>query len=313
MKIKIFSTIIILLIAICCYINKPINNYQGFVFGTYYNIKLETRKNLLSEVEKVFDEVNNTMSVFKTESEINKLNNNLQIDASPELLSILTASEQVYNESNGAFDVSIGELVELWGFGKNREKDTPTEKQIEEVLSYSGFDKVKIKDNIVIKDDIRLKINLSAIAKGYAVDKVAEILDNNRVKNYLIDIGGEIKASGLKKNKPWRIGLANPLNPSENKMTFELNNTAIATSGDYQNFHIKDGVKYSHTIDTATGKPVLSNLVSVSVVNDSCMMADAYATAIMAMGYSKGIDFAKRLNLKVILIKNDGNVFSSLY
>ncbi len=303
MKLKIFSTIILFATIFCLYLYQPIKKYQGFAFGTYYNISVISKKNVSKDIASVIENINNQLSIFQKDSQINKLNSSKQISASKELIEVLSAAQIVWQQSNGYFDPSVGTLVELWGFGKNNQKSIPSANKINEVLEYSSFGNIKINGATISKSNIKTNINLSAIAKGYAVDKIAEALDARGISNYLINIGGEIKAKGSKKGTSWKIGLANPSSPSSNDQVFELNNMSVATSGDYQNFFIQDAQKFSHTINPKTGYPTKNTLASATVFHPSCMMADAYATAIMAMGKEKGEDFAKKNGLKVILIE----------
>ncbi len=302
MKLKIFSTLIVIFASFYLYINKPQKTYEGMVFGTYYKITTISKKDVSKEIATVFDTINKQMSIFNPDSNISAFNNT-NISSNAELIEILRASKQVWQQSNGYFDPTIGTIIELWGFGKNKHSKPPSKKDISNTIKHCGFDKVIIKKDLATKNSSNTKINLSAIAKGYAVDAVATALDNAGIKNYLVDIGGEIKAKGTKKSSPWKIGLANPIDPSKNSQVFELSNVAVATSGNYQNFYIENGKKYSHTINPKTGYPAKNSIASATVFHQSCMMADAYATAIMAMGKQKGEAFAKKLGLKVILIE----------
>lgn len=303
-----------LLVTVCSllyvYRASDMQIFEGQVFGTYYSIKAHTNKEVHNQIKQKYEDINQKMSVFTPNSEINLVNKSLEVNVSDELFDILKVSKKVWQETSGAFDPTMGQLIELWGFGANKTHSDISQAKITTVLQYSGFDKVNLEPNKVSKKDIRTRFNLSAIAKGYAVDEIAKILDQNGVENYLVDIGGEISAKGYrdKKSQPWKIGLATPLNPNKNALVLELENMAVATSGDYYNFFVKDGKKYSHTINPKTGRPVEHNLASVTVFNSSTMLADAYATALMVMGEDEGIKFAKKHHIKAIFFNHNGEI-----
>lgn len=312
---KYISILAIVLIALL-YVRQNSSPYKiikGEVFGTYYSIKIKTKDNINELKDKIQVELENTnkhMSVFEEDSEINKINNaeaGIWIPISPSLSSVLRNSQKVYEQSQGAFDPTVGKLVELWGFGVNKEHVVPSSKAIKDVLSYTGLDKIKFNYDFsqLKKEQKNTYINLSAIAKGYGVDKVAQVLQQNGYYNFIIDIGGEVRVSGRrsKKLKGWKVGVASPQkNNPHNVLIVALRDYSVATSGDYRNFFTKDNKKFSHTISSKTGYPVENDLTSVTVFHKECMLADAYATAIMALGGNKGLKLANKLNLAVVLL-----------
>ena len=295
---------------------SPIQELNGVIFNTYYKIKFQNKhipQGLENAINNELENINQTMSVFRNDSKLSKLNKapaNQKIFLSASLAEVLKAADIVNKKSKGAFDPTISPLIEAWGFGRKKDTYTLSDDEIKKKLSYSKFSKLKFaKDySYVIKEDGRTQLNLSAIAKGYAVDKIAKLLESYQIKDYMVEIGGEIKLSGYKNGKrKWRIGINEPKeNSFNNAMILELTDISMATSGNYRNFIIKGNQKYSHTISPFDGKPVLSAIASVTIFADSCMEADAYATALMAMDEEKAIEFAEQQDIaSVIFIYNE--------
>ena len=293
--------------------------YNGFIFNTYYHIKIFTHisdKDLDSKIISTLEDVNNKMSIFNPKSEISLLNRYpafKEFKLSDDLSYILKNSEKINYQSSGYFDPTIAPLIDLWGFGRNKTNTTiPTTKQIRNTLKYSKFSNLKFsKDySTVTKSDSRIEINLSAIAKGFAVDKLSSLLKDEGYKNYIIDIGGEVRATGKRDRtgSGWNIGLSTPDEQSKNNaLILELSDLSVATSGDYRNFKEHNGQRFSHTISPLTGEAKPNQLASVTVFSPSCMLADAYATAIMAMGKDLGVEFAENNNLPVIFFIHSSN------
>ena len=325
----IFSIIIIALIltiGILYGINKTTDvSYQtldGKVFGTYYSVKIATESlnpNVQQDIVRTLEQINNRMSVFEPYSEISQINRspaNIPLHLSRQMALIMQTSAKINRISKGAFDPTVGKLVELWGFGTQNNPPIPTPKKIAETLSYSGFDKLEFNPDYseLKKKDSRTFLNLSAIAKGYAVDKIAELLDLYGYKNYLVDIGGEMRVSGQRDDKSngWNIGVATPKKHSkDNLFAMSLSNIAVATSGDYQNFTYYEGKKIAHAISPQTGYPVSDQLASVTVLDKSCMQADAYATGLLVLGFSKGLQLAEENHIPAIfIIRNQDDTFA---
>lgn len=319
MRIFQYISIFLFMLAIVFVIHQNSPHYhiiKGEIYGTYYNIKINTDskdKELKNEIKAKLQDIDHTMSVFNKDSEISALNElgiNKSFKLSQDLAKVLKNSHKIWKQSNGWFDPTLGRLINLWGFG-TAEAKIPSDKEISEVLQSTGFNKLRFKENYtnIYKTNKNTYINLSAIAKGFAVDEIALLLDKKGYKNYIIDIGGEVKTKGYrsKKGDAWNVAINTPKeNSNENIMVMSLSNIAVATSGNYRNYYKKGNKIYAHTISPKTGRPVDSDILSVSVFHDSCMYADAYATAINAMGLDKGLKFANKNNITAIII--DGNM-----
>ena len=307
------------------YASEPYIKLSGETMGTYYNIKIRSSRDKVvidSAVKQELTAINNQMSVFKSDSEISKINQapiNEWIELSPEMSEVLQTSDKIYRRSHGSFDPSVGALVELWGFGGSHNQTVPDEQAIKEALEVTGFDKIRFS-----KDYKRIKklkpgvyLNLSAIAKGYGVDRIAELLLSQGLQDFVVEIGGEVRAHGNRSedSNGWRIGILKPDTRQDgNKfpLVAKLNNAAVATSGDYENYFLVGNKKYSHTISPSTGYPISNNINSVTVFAKKCINADAYATAIMSMGEEKGLKFANDYKLPVIMYirTDDGDLRS---
>lgn len=272
--------------------NADYQHDSGLVFGTSYNITYQSNDNLKPEIEKALAEVDASLSPFNEKSVITHVNKNEAVTLDDHFITVFRLSSEIYKDTEGAFDITVAPLVNAWGFGfKNG--ITPDRHAIDSLMQFVGFDKVKLQDGKIIKTDDRLMLDCSAIAKGYGVDAVARLLKSKGIDNYMVEIGGEIVASGESpKGAPWRIGVSKPDDDSVNVSNeiqgiINISNRAMATSGNYRNFYYKGGKKYAHTIDPKTGCPVQHSILSATVVSDECAKADAYATAFMVMGLDK--------------------------
>ena len=272
--------------------NADYQHDSGLVFGTSYNITYQSNDNLKPEIEKTLAEVDASLSPFNEKSVITHVNKNEAVTLDDHFITVFRLSSEIYKDTEGAFDITVAPLVNAWGFGfKNG--ITPDCHAIDSLMQFVGFDKVKLQDGKIIKTDDRLMLDCSAIAKGYGVDAVARLLKSKGIDNYMVEIGGEIVASGENpKGAPWRIGVSKPDDDSVNVSNeiqgiINISNRAMATSGNYRNFYYKGGKKYAHTIDPKTGCPVQHSILSATVVSDECAKADAYATAFMVMGLDK--------------------------
>ena len=272
--------------------NADYQHDSGLVFGTSYNITYQSNDNLKPEIEKALAEVDASLSPFNEKSVITHVNKNEAVTLDDHFITVFRLSSEIYKDTEGAFDITVAPLVNAWGFGfKNG--ITPDRHAIDSLMQFVGFDKVKLQDGKIIKTDDRLMLDCSAIAKGYGVDVVARLLKSKGIDNYMVEIGGEIVASGENpKGAPWRIGVSKPDDDSvsvsnEIQGIINISKRAMATSGNYRNFYYKGGKKYAHTIDPKTGCPVQHSILSATVVSDECAKADAYATAFMVMGLDK--------------------------
>lgn len=323
---KYFSIVVLIIVAGLIWQHRTME-YQvlsGKIFGTYYSIKVRTPykiRDFNPIVDKEFARINQQMSVFNADSEINKINNlpaQKWIKISPELYRLLSDSKIIYKESKGAFDPTVATLVNLWGFGPDGKQKIPEDKTIKETLKDVGFDKIVLKEpNMLMKTNAKTTLDLSAVAKGYAVDVISQRLKEMGYNDFIVDIGGEVYASGnrAEKEKGWNIGIAEPIEgKNKNLMSLGLSDMGVATSGNYRNFYYIDGKKYSHTISPHSGYPTEHKILSASVFDKSCEKADAYATALMAMGEKEGLIFADQYGLTAILfLSNEKGEIIKLY
>ena len=268
-------------------------NYQhdeGFIFGTIYHITYHSDTNLKKEIEAELKKVDQSLSPFNKTSVISKVNRNENPVVDPMFKEVFLLAENISNETHGAFDITVAPLVNEWGFGFKKGVE-PTRQVIDSLKYIVGYQKVKLTPkNYVQKQDPRIMLDCSAIAKGYGCDVVARLLRKNGINDYMIEIGGEIVTRGFnQKQEPWRIGVNKPtddsLNTSQELQTIlNVTDIAMATSGNYRNFYYKNGKKYAHTIDPKTGYPVQHTLLSATVLAKDCATADAYATSFMVLG-----------------------------
>ncbi len=289
---------------------------SGHTMGTTYTVKAlatQTKKNILKEkIDKLLGKINSAMSTYDKRSELSLLNMNLSKDwikISDELKVVLEAAIEVNKMSKGGFDVTIGPLVNLWGFGPQYRKKVPSSKSIDDARKFIGMDKltVDLKNHRIKKLYSNIYIDLSAVAKGYGVDCVGRLLEESGINNYMVEIGGEIRTRGEKSSGPWKILIESPTNDGMGSEVLEMGDISIATSGSYRNYFESNGKKFSHAIDQITGRPVSHELISVSVLHQSCMMADAIATALLVLGPKRGERMADEFNIGAYFIyKSNG-------
>ncbi|MCQ2283616.1 MAG: FAD:protein FMN transferase [Bacteroidales bacterium] len=291
---------------ICCSIlliscqQQSVQQFEGSIFGTVYHISYvgEYDSRLPKQVDSVMNTINTTFSIFDTTSLIFRINQGENIKPNEDFLKILNLSLRVNQETQGAFECTIQPLIELWGFGRENQKKVVAQAQIDSVKQFVGSEHIHIQGDQIIKKDSRTQFNFNAIAKGYAVDKVAQFLKKSGHENCLVEIGGEIVALGSKNGKAWRIGIQTPTETADGAIdsdeSFELQNRAVATSGNYRNFFEQDGQRYTHILNPVTGKPETTKLLSVTVIAPDCATADAYATAFMVLGLDKSSAIVKQ-------------------
>ena len=278
----------------------PYQHNKGFIFGTVYNITYQSDKNLEKEIIRELDKVDASLSPFNEKSIISKINRNEEAVVDNYFYDVFNLAMQISEDTNGAFDITVAPIVNAWGFGF-KSGSSPTSQYIDSLKQFIGYKKVRIdKDKHVVKQDERIMLDCSAIAKGYGSDVVARLFNAKGIKNYMIEIGGEIVASGLsEKRLPWKIGITKPSEDSlgtSNELQTILNITdcAMATSGNYRNFYYKNGKRYAHTIDPRTGYPIQHNILSATVIAKSCAQADAYATSFMVLGLKEAKKILER-------------------
>lgn len=270
----------------------PYQHNTGFVFGTVYNITYQSDKDLQADIDAELKKVDNALSTFNKSSIISRINRNESVEVNQMFTDVFTLAQQVSEQTGGAFDITVMPLVNAWGFGFKQDKQ-PTEAVIDSLKQLIGYKKVSINGKRLVKADKRIMIDCAAIAKGYGSDVIARLLKSRGVKNFMVEIGGEVVTCGINEERlPWRIGVTKPtddsLNTNEELQTvLNVTDKAMATSGNYRNFYYKNGKKYAHTIDPKTGRPVQHNILSATVLADDCATADAYATSFMVLGLDK--------------------------
>ncbi len=294
---------------------------SGTVFGTSYSAiyNSDEKVDLESQFDSIFYVINKSMSTYQPISIISKLNRNEEAILDSHFIKVFDASKVIHKSTEGVFDPTIGILVNAWDFGPEGTIDNLDSLKIKNLMKSVDFNKVNRSGSLLIKENIDTYLDFNAIAKGYAVDVIANFLEVKNIKNYLVEIGGEIKAKGtnIDKQKDWKIGVENP-NFDGTQSIFKaisLENAAMATSGTYRKFKVDSlGNRYAHIIDTKTGYPSKTNVLSVSVIANDCMTADAYATAFKAMGIESVKAFLKdHTELKAFLIfENDKGELETL-
>ncbi|MFP4059248.1 MAG: FAD:protein FMN transferase [Bacteroidales bacterium] len=288
-----------------CYISctreqHPYVFLEGFTQGTTYHVTYEnsTGENYKEEIENLLHEFDLSLSSYIDSSLISRFNRGEEVQPDDYFHEVLQVARHVYHETNGAFDITVGPVVNALGFGSTERLEVDSA-IIDSLAQHLGMEKIYMENGTLVKTDPNVVLDVNAIAQGYSVDVVARFLDEKGIQNYMVEIGGEVRTLGKNlKGKIWRIGIDKPVEGNmiagiELQDIISLKNQSLATSGNYRRFFVKDGVKYTHTIDPATGFPVISRLLSATVVSDMCIVADAYATAFMVMGVEKSIEFVK--------------------
>ena len=291
-----------LLLFICCdHANNQID-IKGFTMGTSYDVKIVSDKNIETEkikysIDSILVKLNKQMSTWDPESEISKFNRWESLepyDVSQQFYEVVESALNLSKKTNGMFDATVFDLLSLWGFGPNPKSGIPEKKNIESILTFTGYENIICTNGSLMKKNQRAKLDLNAIAKGYGVDVVFNFLRSRGFENIFVEIGGEVRFSGYNiRNKNWSVGLENPpSNQIEKQIPFfgvlKNKECAIATSANYRNFVDLDGTILGHTINPKTGFPIQSNVLSVTVISKNCMESDGWATALMTMSYEEG-------------------------
>ncbi len=303
--------------------------FRGETMGTTYMAKMifprpafgifgRDRTDIEGTVQEMLDHVDGLMSTYKPNSELSRFNASDSLapfGISHETAEVFLAALKVSEHSDGAFDITVGPIVNAYGFGPENHVGPPDEDELEALMERIGYEKLKVDMAAltVRKSQADIYCDLSAIAKGYAVDVVARFAEEQGITDYFIEIGGEIRAKGhSERGDLWSVGIEEPIEGARAiHRVVPLEDSAMATSGDYRNYYEEGGVRVSHTIDARTGRPITHNLASVSVFHEQCMMADAYATAMLVLGPDDGYLMAKILDLPVLfLIREDDGTFS---
>ena len=316
-KNRLYPIFVILAMLIVWQIRKSSNpvmtELSGLTMGTTYSIKYfdENGTNYQVEVDSILVGFNHSLSTYEADSEVSSFNNTSSFSFKrPYFPVVLQASKEIYLSTAGSFDPTVYPLVSAWGFGPE-DRVIPDSTQVDSLLQFVGFSKINFDKATVSKQKDEMKLDFSAIAKGYGVDVIAEYILAQGISDYFIEIGGEVRARGLNIDKAWRVGVENPTVSSGERglsAVVELVDKSMATSGNYRNYYMLDGVKYAHTIDPKSGYPVEHSLLSATVFAPSCMIADAYATSFMVMGLEKAkIIIDANSDLETILIYSNPN------
>ena len=292
----------------------PYHNDKGMVFGTTYSITYQADSSLHTSIKKELQKVDEALSPFNKQSVITAVNENRNMTVNKMFADVFLMAEKISEDTDGAFDITVAPLVNAWGFGLKSGKH-PSHHDIDSLKTIIGYKKVSLNDLRVTKTDPRVMLDCSSIAKGYGSDAVAAMLERHGVKNYMVEIGGEIVTKGIsQKRMPWKIGVTKPIDDSlslsqEIQCIINVTDKAMATSGNYRNFYYHGGKKYAHTIDPKTGYPVQHSILSATVIANNCATADAYATAFMVMGMEKAQKLLERhpeLMAYIIFADKDG-------
>ncbi len=294
--------------------NKALIKVEGNAQGTTYHISYlsEDGINYKEAIDSLLKEIDSSMSTYLPASLISRINNNdSTVLVDQYFINVFNKSMEVSQKTEGLFDVTVGPLVNAWGFGFKK-KDKVTRVIIDSLLEFVGYNMLKLDGNKLIKAKSQISLDFNAIAQGYSVDVLANYLESKGINNYLVELGGELKAKGKKENEDWKVGIDKPTANSTSERKLEaiinLNNKALATSGNYRKFYEEAGQRFSHIIDPRTGYPAKQNLLSATVIADDATTADAYATVFMIMGLERSKQFLqnnKDLNLDVYFIYDE--------
>ncbi len=317
------SFLLLVTLLIACDTNTQDKQYKtqisGHTMGTTYHITLYDKRQVNSsselklskEISGLLQVINLRMSTYLADSQISRFNRSTSLDWFPvasDFVVVVEAAQKISQQTQGVFDITIAPLVQAWGFAKAIKTKTPSMQQLNEMRKYVGYQKLTYRDTppALKKSHKDLQIDLSAIAKGFAVDKISQFLISQKYENFMVEIGGELRTKGHSADeKKWKIIIRNPhLNEQTiQEKTLLLSDKGVATSGNYLNYFVKDKVRYSHILDPRTAQPKMQKAMSVTVLHDSTMIADAYATALMVLGENEGQRLANKLGLEVYWAK----------
>jgi len=291
---------IVILFTSACREKPEFSNFAGTAQGTTYSIVFENSPKLdpfalKAEIEKILDDFDMSLSLYKDSSILSRINRNEDVMPDEYFIEVFRRSVEISYLTKGAFDITVGPLVRAWGFGPDEHKDVSAQK-VDSLLCLVDIDKLKLTDGKIVKSDPRVKLDFNAIAQGYSVDVLSNYLLEKGIKNSLVEIGGEVRARGSKNGNPWRIGIDRPednnMIPGQNlSAVMEMEDRSLATSGNYRKFYVENGIKYSHTINPFSGYPAKNRLLSATILASDCATADGIATACMVMGKEKSIEF----------------------
>jgi len=303
--------LLVSLLASSCGKEKPAYlTLTGKAQGTTFNITYHDsrQRDFSHPVDSLFRLIDKSMSLWDSTSVISRINRNepgVQVDE--HFAAVFQKAKDISEITGGVFDATVGPLVKAWGFSFKKGLPPPDSAQVDSLRQLIGFQKTRLENGILQKADPRMEIDFNAIAQGYTVDLISDFLEKNGVKNYLVEIGGEVRTLGVnERGTIWNVGIDKPTEEETAgrplQTSVALNGKSLATSGSYRKFVLRDGKKFSHAIDPKTGRPIDHNLLSVSVIAQDCASADAYATAFLVMGMEKAMEMAERLGLEIYCI-----------
>lgn len=321
LNIRLLIIVISIILVACSTPKKQETHLTGPTMGTTYNVKFVPvegvdEQKLKQQIDKMLIDINQLMSTYIKDSELSNFNqwNSIEPFAmSAQTLVVLNEAKRLGAISAGLLDVTVGPLVNLWGFGPQaRPEKIPTDAVINSTRKQIGLDKLTVGPSWASKTEPSLYVDLSTVAKGYAVDQIAELLQTYQISNFLVEIGGEMRLAGIKiSGLPWKVAIEKPETQQRSvQKIISIGDNAVATSGDYRNYYEQDGIRYSHLINPITGYPIIHNLVSVTVVHPSSMTADGLATALNIMGKEKALELAETYNIAVLLITKEKDGFT---
>ncbi|PJC86245.1 FAD:protein FMN transferase ApbE [Vibrio sp. HA2012] len=323
MKFWLISMIAVFFISACSKAPEQIH-FTGSTMGTTYNIKYISTEGipdanaLHKEIDVRLEQVNDLMSTYRKTSELSRFNQyrgSEPYPVSPEMITVVREAVRLSQLTSGALDVTVGPLVNLWGFGPEaRPEVVPTDEELARRRAIVGIGYLSVTDTSLSKAIPELYVDLSTIAKGWGVDVIAEYMQSQGIHNFMVEIGGEIRMKGKnRENTGWRIAIEKPdVNERAIQEIIEPGDMSIATSGDYRNYFERDGIRYSHIINPQTGKPISHKVVSVTALHPSCMTADGLATGLMVLGAEKGIDLANQQGLAVFMVVKTDDGFKEI-
>jgi len=316
MKAKRLTPLFLALVTLSSCKEKTFFHNEGYAFGTSYHISYKATEDLQKGIEAEMAKFNSSLSTYDPNSTISRFNQSgtesFDLSKDPWMLKMVHESIRFSKLSNGAFDITVAPLVDLWGFGPKAKSD-PTQAKIDSIRTFVGYKLLKLEKNQLTKSDPRIQLDCGAIAGGYASDIIADFLRHQGIKDYMVEIGGEIVMSGKNPDgNKWRIGINKPVDDSTStnndiEKILVLTDKALSTSGNYRSFYVKNGKKYAHTIDPHTGYPVQHSLLSATIIANDCFTADALATACMVIGVDSAMTLIESLpSVDAFFIYNEG-------
>lgn len=293
--------------------NAPYQTLNGTIQGTTYHIVYQSDELLTKEVDSIFKEIDNSLSIYNENSLLFRVNHNEDILLNKYFVDVYQAAYEISETSKGRYDISVGPLVKLYGFGKEQKVDNITDTLVDSILQFVGYKKVKIVNNKLVKEDPRIQLDMNSIAQGYTCDIIGDFFERRGIRNYLIEVGGEILVNGVNElGNPWRVAIEKPIENTDNadrkiELIIGIKNQkmGIATSGNYRKYYFEKGVKFTHSLNPFTGKPIRDSLLSVTILAKDGVTADGYATACMVSGFEGAKRIIEQKGFEAFLIYVD--------